>query len=163
MSDTYTDDDLMQDDDRDTDLVKTLRNQLRDAKKRSKEADELREKLTTYERKEALRDAGLTLNDKQLRALQAAHDGDFDAESIRQTAVELGFAAAPEPSETDEALEAQERITAASAGAGPAQGGVITPDTFLSWPTDKRREFMAQHPRATDALKRGEEVTGIQF
>jgi hypothetical protein len=69
-------------------------------------------------------DAGLTLTDKQRTALLAAHgQEDLSADALRATAVELGFAQAPEVDEQAEARETAlataARISSAASGARP--------------------------------------------
>lgn len=100
-------------------FVKQLR---KDAKRSAKEADELRAKLTSIERKSAFQDAGLTLNDKQRQALEAIHQGDWSADAVRQTAVEMGWAQPTEQQqEVSKAISGQERIAQA------VQGSSATP------------------------------------
>lgn len=103
-------------------LVKQLRGQLKEATKRAKQADELQTKLTSIERKSAFQDAGLTLNDKQRQALEAIHQGDWSADAVRQTAVEMGWAQPTEQQqEVSKAISGQERIAQA------VQGSSATP------------------------------------
>lgn len=84
--------------------VRDLRKQLKEANKRAKEADELREKVTLMERRSALSAAGLSINDRQFKALQAAHEGDWTPDAVKATAVDLGWIK-EEPAETVPAEE----------------------------------------------------------
>jgi hypothetical protein len=115
----------------------------RELEAKAKRGDEAVEELAQAQRELALHKAGLAdLNDKQVKALAAAHEGDFTPEALQATATELGFTK-PEPAEqeqpevpsnnqppenvlglpTEQArgsevdLEAIQRIAAASAGA----------------------------------------------
>lgn len=159
------DDDLEEETDDDSPLVKKLRSQLKESSKKAKRADELETELGDYKRKDAITGAGLKLNDRQVKALLAAHDGEVTAEGLKATAIELGFAQkSQEDEELEEDLAAQERIAAAAAGGGQAPGAtVLTPADVAQWPVDKTMRFRQQHPVEFEALKRGEEVTGITF
>ncbi len=165
MPDDQFDDDEHEEQQGDTDLVRTLRNQLREKSKRAKQADELEAKVTSYERREALKEVGLTdLSPRKMKALEASHEGEWSPEGVRETAVELGFLTVEQPDETDEALEAHDRIGRATVGAGrPAAHGVITSDVYMAWPMHKRRDFQHQYPEHFKALERGDEVVGLTF
>jgi hypothetical protein len=88
-------------------------------KAEKREADELRAKLAEYERKDAVRHAGLDLNDKQLKALWAAHDGDPTPDALKSTAAALGFAKEETPAVSAEEIAAHERVAQAASPATP--------------------------------------------
>lgn len=84
-----------------------------------READELRAKLAEYERKDVVRSAGLELNDKQLKALWAAHDGENTPEALKATAASLGFAPDPSTEVSAEEIAAHERVASAATPLAP--------------------------------------------
>ena len=64
------------------------------------------ERSAQLERELAFHKAGLSnLSDKQVKALSAAHEGEFTAELIKATAEELGFAAKPAAGQSNPAVE----------------------------------------------------------
>jgi len=72
------------------------------AEKAEAQAKEAETRATDLERKIAFADAGLSgLSDKQKRALEATHEGDFTAEGLKATAEELGFGSKTEEVETE--------------------------------------------------------------
>lgn len=167
QSDTEHDDDLdLELDDLDpaddTPLVRKLRAQL---KKAGKQNRDLTSKVQSYERTDAIREAGLNLTARQLKVLAREHEGDITPEALKATAEELGWTVPdPEAEETDAELDAIEQTTQAASGAKPkAAGSTISVEEAASWPVDKQQRFMKQHPDAWEALKRGEEVRGIVF
>lgn len=96
-----------------------LRQQLKAAKAEAKEAKERAERADRLERELVTVKAGLSLNERQTVALQAAHDGTWTPDAIRKTAEELGFITAPPPPPPpvdDPSLSAHDQIAAASAG-----------------------------------------------
>ena len=112
------DDDLELDDD--TEAPAGAPAKLREALNRTKaEKQTLSSENATLKRENALLKAGLGgLNEKQQKALAAAHDGDFTPEALKQTAIDLGFAE-PEPDTTatpDEQAE-HRKVEATAAGA----------------------------------------------
>lgn len=87
------------------------RKYVRDLEKRNKESEA---KLQEFERRESLRAAGLgDLNDKQMKALVASHEGEQTPEAWRTTATELGFVTA-EPETPTEVQQAHERVAGAA-------------------------------------------------
>lgn len=144
---------------------KNLREQYKTASKDAKRVPELEEKLARYEKGDALKAAGLDgLTDKQRKALEAAHDGEWTADALRATAIELNLATRTEQEQQlEQDLEAQGRIAEAAAGGGAGNAGVITPADVAVWPTDKTIRFKQQHPQEFELLKRGEEVVGLTF
>lgn len=85
-------------------------NVIKELRAKAKRVEEAEAKAADLERKFALSEAGLSgLNDKQVRALLSAHDGDIVADALKATASELGFvAAASQPQgESNPDVEAQ--------------------------------------------------------
>lgn len=81
-------------------VIKTLRQKVKDLERRP-----TAEELAQTQRELALWKAGLgDLSDKQVKALAAAHDGEFTPEALKATATELGFAKAeaPAPQQSDQ-------------------------------------------------------------
>ena len=100
----------------------------RDLEKRAKEAEsqlaETQERLSSYERRDVFRSAGLDLEDRQVSYFVKAYDGEMDAEAIRAEAEAAGFvgrdasASSSSPIKRD-ALDAEQRIAAAGEGGDP--------------------------------------------
>lgn len=170
MSQTTTtdyDDDELEDDDDEPEVpaVRQMRTELKETKKRAKRADDLEKENKKLKQQLAFDGAGVELSDKKRQALEALlGDQEPSKDLVRSLAVEMGWA---EPSQEEQELQhdlaTQQRVGAASQGAGQAGGGVITPSDVASWGVDKQVRFKQQHPVAHESLKRGEEVTGITF
>jgi hypothetical protein len=114
----YDDDDLDESQDSRAQIpVEDLRN----LRKKAKAADEAERRAAKAERELAFAKAGLDLGDAKVGYFVKGYDGDLTPESIRATAVELGFVAAPQ-ADQQAALEARsiEQITSTAAGGQPA-------------------------------------------
>lgn len=115
--DLDTPDDEQQPDD--NAVIRELRQKAGRTEAAESDAQAARRELTLHK-------AGLgTLTDKQMKALTAAHDGDWDAELLKATATELGFVREPdehkdEPKVPQEELDAHRRVAAAANGETPA-------------------------------------------
>ena len=91
---------------------------IRQLRKKAKQADELAETVNSLKRENTIFKAKLDLTPRQIRALASDPDVDWDdPESVRSAAVEMGWAKAPEPEVPDEELKTLERMANASAGA----------------------------------------------
>lgn len=98
--------------------IRQLRQANKALKADVKALQEAQSKADRLERELAIRDAGIDLTPKQRQALFSVHEGAFEPEAIKQTAVELGFVAPPVASEVPpEELARLQRIDQASAGA----------------------------------------------
>lgn len=64
---------------------------IRDLRKKADKADAAEQRAVAAERKLAVSEAGLTLNDAQRTALAAVHQGEWNPESVKATAESLGF------------------------------------------------------------------------
>jgi len=96
-----------------------LRVQLKEAKAKARQAEELRQENERLRTSLTLNEAGLKLNELQQTALKAAHTGSWDADAVRKTAEALGFAQAPPPPPPpvdDPSLGQIDQIAAAAAG-----------------------------------------------
>jgi hypothetical protein len=146
-------------------LVKDLRDQLKESKKDAKRTAEVEAELAGYKRGEAIKVAGLeNLSEKQRKAIEAIHDGEWTSDALRATALDLGYAEKTEEElQLDDDLAAQGRITEAAAGGGAGNSSVITPADVADWPMDKSMRFMQKHPQEWELLKRGEEIVGVTF
>lgn len=117
--------------------------------KRAKEAEaraqELETKLSTFQRKDAFRDAGLDPSNKQHALLMKSYDGELTAEAIRKEAEEYGFVQPQEPPVTQDELSAHARMDRASLDA-PAATPVGTSEEQMSKLANasSREEFWAQ-------------------
>lgn len=102
--------------------------QERNWRKLEAKAKESTERAAQLERELAFHKAGLAdLTDKQVKALSAAHDGEFTPDALKATAEELGFARTASgqsspPVEVDHGTEAAE-LAALSGSTG------VTPET----------------------------------
>lgn len=109
------DPDLSDDANDDNAVIRTLRQKAERTDLAESEVADLKRELVVHK-------AGLTdLSDKQLKALTAAHEGDWTPEDLKATAVELGFGpqpvAEPPPTGNDPAeMAAMQRTQAASGG-----------------------------------------------
>jgi hypothetical protein len=116
MADDDYDQDLLDSDAQPADLSpRDLRVQLKEANARAKEADNLRAENLRLKNEVVIRDAGLTLNDRQKAALQAVHTGDWTPDALKQSATELGFITAPVVPD-DPSLALTDQLSQASAG-----------------------------------------------
>lgn len=98
---------------------------IRELREKAKRADTAEAEAQAARRELTLHKAGLgELSDKQMKALQAAHEGDWEPESLKATATELGFVKQPgEPSEPQipaDEMAAHQRVAAAQTGEPPA-------------------------------------------
>lgn len=98
------------------DNPRDLRRQLKEAKAKAKDNDELRAENARLKQDGIIRDAGLTLNDRQRLALQATHEGSWTPDAIKTTAADLGFFTPPAPAPDDPSVALQDQISAAAAG-----------------------------------------------
>ena len=99
-----------------------LRRRLKEAEAEAKRLSPLADENTALRQQLALAQAGISLNDTQVKALAAVHSGDWNPEAVKQTASSLGFVQAPPPAPIvdDPNLSAIDQIAAASAGTDPA-------------------------------------------
>lgn len=85
--------------------------------KAEKEKAELSDQLVKTQKTQAIKDAELTLNDVQLAALEASHQGEWTADALKATAENLGWVK-EESAPVVNAQEAASLERAASLGAG---------------------------------------------
>lgn len=119
MDDDITEDEDDYSEDEDSPLgrtVKTLRKELRKAQKELREAKEGSAAAEEARQEIALLRAGLDLKPSQIKALRAAHEGEWTAEAVRATAEDIGFATPKEDNQQE--LAALGRMSEASRGAG---------------------------------------------
>lgn len=102
-------------------------------------------KVQQLERKEAIIDAGLTLNADQIEALSLVHKGEWTPESIKETASKLGIGATQASAEEEPAISPEEQAELQRQGALTSAGGA--PDlnaeleaTFEGWTDPKMTE-----------------------
>ena len=110
MSDNYTDD-TYQEQSEENDSLKDLRAAANRAKKLEKE-------LSAMQREMAFFKAGIPQDDPRMSYFIKGYDGELDADTIRQAAVDAGFLQVEQvPDETPPVAAAEQRVMAASAGA----------------------------------------------
>lgn len=95
--------------------IRQMRDHISTLEEQAKRVPELEQALTTLQRTNALRDAGLQFDETKMAALQAVHAGDWTADSVRETAIKLGWAD-PVSSLPPEEQAALQRLEAARAG-----------------------------------------------
>lgn len=114
MADNYVDDDYETDDEQES--IPSLRRAANKSKKLEAELRELRKEL-------AFAKAGIKLDDPKMKYFVKGYDGEMDPEEIRAAASEAGFLqvqtseAPAEEAQPNPAVQAQERVMTASAGA----------------------------------------------
>ena len=116
MSDNYIEEDFDQDLDNEEESASDLRKAARRGAKAAKELEMLRKELTFYK-------AGISMDDPKMRYFVKGYEGEMTAEAIREAALEAGFIASQQQAEVpteqqQQVFSAQQRIMAASAGAG---------------------------------------------
>jgi len=116
MSDNYIEEDFDQDLDHEEESASDLRKAARRGAKAAKELEMLRKELAFYK-------AGISMDDPKMRYFVKGYEGEMTAEAIREAALEAGFIASQTQEEVpteqqQQAFSAQQRVMAASAGAG---------------------------------------------
>lgn len=123
--DIYDDDDVEFDDEAKPERTHAEWAELRRAKKARDKAEK---ELEAMKREMAFAKAGIDINDPQARYFVKGYEGEITPEAIRAEAVSAGFLAELPPEEPDlDAVDAQQRMAAASGGIGPDQ-----PDLAIS-------------------------------
>lgn len=97
--------------------IRQMRDHIATLEEQAKKVPDLETELATLKRTYALRDAGLDFDDTKMAALQAVHQGDWTPDAVRETAIKLGWAEAPNPLDAEERA-ALERINNARNGGG---------------------------------------------
>ena len=152
--------DLDEDQPDDDDTIRKIRNRNRQMAKELKRLKQVESDHAKLRQDTAIGQIGKELNERQVKALLATHEGDMTTEALRATAAELGFIEADDAEPVPpEDLDAEEQVNKAVAGSSsPNTAGLITPADASSWGVDKQIRFKKQHPDAFEALKRGESV-----
>lgn len=116
----YDYDDIEQDDE--DSGPKGLRRRLKEAEAEAKRLATVADENSTLKQQLALAQAGITLNDTQVKALAAVHSGEWSPDAVKTTATSLGFVQTPPPAPVvdDPNLAVIDQISAASAGTDPA-------------------------------------------
>ena len=141
------------------------RDEVKEFNKVKAERDEFERKLNSIESKpkrlEAFKKAGVDLDDlrpAELRELEAFEDFE-DADKLKALVVELEL---PTLEVEEEEEPAAASVAAQAQGnTGRARTSRVTPQDVSGWNHDKMRQFAIDHPQEWEALKRGEEVTGV--
>jgi len=110
-------------------------NDLRELRKKAKQADELAKKVAQFERENAFRDAGINPSDARAKYFVKAYDGELTAEAIKAEATAAGILQTEEQRQQAEASAAaaeqarqnQEQAHGRMDGASQGAGGQ-TPD-----------------------------------
>lgn len=125
----------------------------------------LAEKEAAPAREKALKDYGVDVDNlsKAEAAVLSSLKGELTAEQIAELVEKYDLPVTQGSGQTTEEPPAAQRVAQQAAGApgGRPGGAAITPADVASWPIDRTRRFMDEHPEAYDALLRGETVTGV--
>jgi len=100
-----------------------LRERMKALEEKAKQYEEAQARAERLEWELAVRDSGVDMTPTKRKALMAVHEGDRDPESIRRTAIELGFIQESSGEPAVPELATLDRINQASAGAAP--GGQV--------------------------------------
>ena len=118
MSNNYTEEDFDQDLDNEVEeSASDLRKAARRGSKALRELEQMKKELAFYK-------AGISMDDPKMKYFVRGYDGEMTPEAIRIAALESGFIASQEPKDEQQnevqqqVFSAQQRISAASAGAG---------------------------------------------
>lgn len=147
MSTQTTDADYDDDDnDQDVDLPEPARKRLRALEKENRQLKSLESENAELKQKEAVRTAGIKLNDVQFKALQATHSGESTPEALRKTAEALGFAAPV--ADADEAdVSAHEQLANARTGAGHVGDTSYEDEMATARNVDEAKAIAVKHNR----------------
>lgn len=91
---------------------------LKELRRKAKSADKLQQMLDAKDRELAFARAKLDLDDPKLKYFIKGYEGELTPEAIREQAISDGFLPAPEPKHSSDEMQGQQRIAAASSGAG---------------------------------------------
>jgi hypothetical protein len=91
---------------------------LKELRRKARDADRLQAQLEAQARELAFAKAKLDLDDPKLKYFIKGYEGDLSPEAIREQAIADGFLAKAEQPTPPQDLTAQQRIAAASSGAG---------------------------------------------
>ncbi len=150
---TNADLDLDDDDDDDNSQsdVPSLRKEVKRLSKENRRLAGLETENASLKTTLAIRDAGLTLNDRQLKALLATHDGESTPELLRKTAEELGFAEPiPDNDPADEAAHSQ--LEAARKGASTVSQPSYEDEIAAAKDKDEVIAIARKHGRPVDGF-----------
>lgn len=107
-------------DDIDNDEIETDESSIKSLRKAASRSKKLEQELNQMQRELAFFKAGIPQDDPRMRYFIKGYDGELEAEAIRQAAVQAGFLqvqTSPEQAQVQEAIAAEGRVMAASAGA----------------------------------------------
>jgi len=107
-------------DDIDNDEIETDESSIKSLRKAASRSKKLEQELNQMQRELAFFKAGIPQDDPRMRYFIKGYDGELDADAIRQAAVQAGFLqiqTSPEQAQVQEAIAAEGRVMAASAGA----------------------------------------------
>lgn len=117
------DDDIEAEGNEDSSVIRSLRAELKKAKGDAAEVQGLRQEL-------AIAKAGITtLTDRQRKALVATHEGEWNAEALKETATDLGFIKAEAPAKEEQVSpDEQEQLQRVQAATADAEAVDARPD-----------------------------------
>lgn len=152
--------------DDDNTTIRQMREHITQLEQRANEAEAKAAKADQLERQMAIRDAGLELNAKQLRALEATHEGEWTPEAIKASAAELGIGAEvtpppPTPAVPPEEMAAAQRLTNAATGA--VQTNTSPDDDFTARSAALKADVAAGRVSAEKASEMFDEMYRSQY
>lgn len=103
---------------------------IRDLRTKAKRTDEVEAENGKLRNELAISRLGLDLTPAKEKALLAAHEGELTTEALNKTAVDLGFAEAPEPEPPQVSAEEQAAHQRAQAATNGAEGAEAHPETL---------------------------------
>lgn len=165
MTDFDLDDIETETDPDDANYVRLKKEDVRKLRGAARRAGAAERELRDIRRVEKVRQAGLEgLNERQLNALAREAGDDDSPETLRQIAVDFGWATPPEQTSEQQQVEAEvaatEQAVAAGSGADPAgHRTTLTPEDVNGWAVDKQMRFLNAHPDDYERLLRGEPVS----
>jgi hypothetical protein len=124
-----------------------LESRLKEAEARASDAEG---KISSYERRDTFRSAGLDPDDARVRYFVKGYDGELSPEAIREEAMAAGFIGenAPPIQQLDampEVLRAEERIQSAGEGGDPVSQADLDAQIKATKNPDELRALMESH------------------
>jgi hypothetical protein len=139
------------DDNQDSNSVAALRSEVKRLNKENRRLAALEPENASLKTTIAIRDAGLELNERQLKALLASHEGESSPDLLRKTAEELGFAE-PVPDNDPDDEAAHRQLDAARKGASTVQQPSYDEEIANARDKDEVIAIARKHGRPVEGL-----------
>ena len=164
MSDDDFDDLEIHNDEEDENYVRLRKEDVKRLRGAARRAGAAEKELGDFKRERLVRDAGIEgLSARQISILATQAGEDATADTLRDLAVELGWATKPEPSEEDQQREAeiaaeQEAAQVANGAQHPQQRTQLKPEDINGWAPDKLMRLNEKHPDLYDLVLAGQPI-----